>query len=238
MNNHNIVVVGESYSFKIGILLLFKHQMLKSVTTTPQIVSPTPKQKHSSFIPGFSECASITDDDRLIEISAISLMIADDLQIVIKACNELSSKFSSTTKGRMNKISCDLQVLQEYCATISPLTKKKNYTVYASSRAKTQSKFDAKVASQQYKQKGETSCLTKRSESIFTSVTKIANKKRNIEKESDSISDTRRSKRIANVNKDFEFESSSATVPSCCPDHSATSSSMMPYASHFPPRSV
>ena len=104
MNNHNIVVVGESYSFKIGILLLFKHQMLKSVTTTPQIVSPTPKQKHSSFIPGFSECASITDDDRLIEISAISLMIADDLQIVIKACNELSSNFSSTTKGRMNKI--------------------------------------------------------------------------------------------------------------------------------------
>jgi hypothetical protein len=124
--------------------------MFKSACSSSNIVSPTQKQNRTSFIPGFSECESITDDDKLIEISAISVMISDDLQILIKACNELASKLSKTVKGHMNKIARALQVLQEYCSRIPPLTQKKSYTNYASYRAKSQTKFEAKVASQQF----------------------------------------------------------------------------------------
>ena len=188
--------------------------MLKSVPVTSNIVSPTQKQNRPSFIPGFSECKSITDDDKLIEISAISVMIADDLEIIIKACNQLSSQLiSQERKGRMNKISHALKVLQEYCNRIPTLTQKKTYTNYASSRAKAQSKFDAKAASQQFKQTGQVSSSTKSSACIFTSVTKIANKKRNIDQESVPFSEARKSKRLANINKDFDCEGSCTPVP-------------------------
>ena len=120
----------------------------------PKIVTPLPKCKANNDvpIPGYREGKNVTSDDRVSNISAIALMMKDDLIKLHEACTYLSKqevdlKSNAATKlflQRLTLVKKGIMSLSKYSEDILNLTQKKKSTEYNSGREKASVNYQTK----------------------------------------------------------------------------------------------
>lgn len=147
--------------------------MSKVTRTTPTLLT-----QEQSKVPGFIESIAVTDEDRLIEIAAISNMMQSDLLTLQEACNEISSTLKSfKTMKLANNISEALHSLHQYSKDILRLTKKKSSTEYTTNRQRSYLNYEEKKRIQRRKQSPNFTDAISIKRTLFDKVENIAKKK-------------------------------------------------------------
>ena len=172
----------------------------------PKLVTPLPKCKSNNEvpIPGYREGKNVTSDDRVSNISAIALMMKDDLIKLHKACTYLSKevdlKSIAATKlflQRLILVKKGIISLSQYSEDILNLTQKKKSTEYNSAREKASINYQTKMAKQVEKQ---TSSIKTRAQNPKSGVPLFLEVKQIVDKRNSNMKQKRKSSRLAQSN--------------------------------------